>query len=49
MDGRTAGSRLKDVALAAGVSATTISRYLNHKLVLPENTAWVSAGRRRSG
>jgi LacI family transcriptional regulator len=39
MSGRTAGAQLKDVALAAGVSATTVSRYLNHKLVLPENTA----------
>ena len=39
MAGRKAGAQLKDVALAAGVSATTISRYLNHKLALPTTTA----------
>jgi LacI family transcriptional regulator len=39
MHGRAGPARLRDVAAAAGVSAATVSRYLNRSLPLPPDTA----------
>jgi len=36
---RSGVARLRDVAEAAGVSVTTVSRYLNHNLALPPDTS----------